>query len=380
MPRHRTPALRVEEMESRLAPADVAVLSAQLLTPNTIQFTYETANDPGAFTVGVYRSSDATFDPSDVLVTSVAVTEPSAPGGSTSSIDLGEELRIAPTRDFVLIVADPDNVIDEGALEGNNISSFRKLALGVVTHGVQTSGTLPAWVTAMTAALEQKGYDETIAYDWAAASRIPLPGLAAAHGARLAERIRLAADALATLPTDVVDIHLIGHSRGAVVVSRALLGLDANPGPPELQLGYAKVTLLDPHPARNRASLFFGLLELANGTGISTTGGFSFDPRFSTSVAAAVTTLQFQAAVNDPRVVLPSIVDETRLFYQRLSWHRTTTPFEQQLHFNLWGNRPQDVVNQSGHEIIAVNLANVASAAGVGHTGVQFWYLGLLTA
>jgi hypothetical protein len=92
-------------------------------------------------------------------------------------------------------------------------------------------------------------------------------------------------------------------------------------------------------------------------------------------VAAAITTLQFQAAVNDPRVVLPPNVDETRLFYQRQPWYLTITPFEQQLHFNLWGDRPQDLVNLSGHEIIAVNLAAVPSAAGVGHTGVQFWYL-----
>jgi hypothetical protein len=378
MPRHRTTTLRVEEMEGRLVPADVAVLSAQLLTPTTIQFAYQTTDDPGPFTVGVYRSADAVFDPTDLLVTSVVVTELSAPDGSPSTIDLGAEMPIAPARDHVLVVADPGNVIDEGAFEANNTASFRKLALGVVTHGVQTSGTLPAWVTAMTAALEAKGYDDTIAFDWAAASRIPVPGLAAAAGARLAERIRMAADALATLPTDVVDVHLIGHSRGTVVVSRALLGLNADPGPPELEIGYTKATLLDSHPARNRASLFLGLLELANGTGVSTIGGFSFDPRYPTSLAAAVATLGFQAAVNDPRVVLPPNVDETELFYQRLPWYRTTTPFEQRLHFNLWGDRPQDVVNLSGSAIIATNLATVPSAAGVGHTGVQFWYLGML--
>ena len=372
---------RLETLDDRILPSgsqDVAVLSAQLLTPTAIQFTYETADNPDAFTVGVYRSSDADFDPSDVLVTSLVVTEPSVPGGSTSTINLAGEMRIAPARDHVLVVADPNNDIDEGAFEDNNTASFRKLALGVVTHGVQTSDTLPPWVTAMTAALELKGYDDTIAFDWASASRIPLPGLAAAAGTHLAERIRLAADELATLPNDVVDVHLIGHSRGAVVGSRALLGLNADPGPQELQLGYTKATLLDPHPARNRASLFFGLLELANGTGVSTAGGFSFDPRFSTSVAAAVTTLQFQVIVNDPRVVLPANVDETRLFFQRLPWYRTITPFEQQLQFNLWGDRPQDIVNQSANVIIAVNLANVPSAAGVGHTGVQFWYLGQL--
>ena len=108
------------------------------------------------------------------------VSEPSAPGGSPSTINLAGEMRIAPARVHVLVVADPDNVIDEGAFEDNNTASFRKLALGVVTHGVQTSGTLPPWVTAMAAALGVKGYDDTIAFDWAAASRIPVPGLAAA--------------------------------------------------------------------------------------------------------------------------------------------------------------------------------------------------------
>jgi hypothetical protein len=378
VPRLSIPTLRVEELEGRLTPADVAVLSAQLLTPTTIQFTYQTTDDPVPFTVGVYRSADTVLDAGDVLVTSVQVAEPSAPEGSPSTIDLGAEMRIAAARDHVLVVADPGNTIVETD-EANNTASFRKLALGVVVHGVQTSGTFPAWVTAMTAALEAKGYDDTIGYNWAAASRIPAPGVAALHGTRLAERIRLAADALATLPNDVVDLHLIGHSRGTVVVSRALLGLNADPGPPQLAIGYTKVTLLDPHPARNRAPLFNGLLELTNGTGVSTIGGFSFDPSFSTSLNAAITTLQFQAAVSDPRVVLPANVDETRLFFQRRMWFQTTTPFEQQLHFNVWGDRPQDVVNQSGHAIIAVNLAFVPSAAGLGHTRVQHWYLDMLT-
>jgi hypothetical protein len=243
MPRHRIATLRVEEMEGRLVPADIAVLSAQLMTPTTIQFTYETTDDPGSFSVGVYRSADAVLDSSDLLITSVVVSEPGVPGGSPSTIDLGAEMRIAPAQDYVLIVADPSNSIIE-TNEGNNTASFRKLALGVVTHGVQTSGTMPSWVTAMTMALELKGYDDTIAFDWAAASRIPLPGLAAAAGTRLAERIRLAADALATQSTDVVDVHLIGHSRGTVVVSRALLSLNEDPGPPELELGYIKTTLL----------------------------------------------------------------------------------------------------------------------------------------
>ena len=113
---------------------------------------------------------------------------------------------------------------------------------------------------------------------------------------------------------------------------------------------------------------------------MSTVGGFSFDPRNAVSVATAVGTLLFQAAVNDPRVVLPPNVDGTEMFYQRLPWYRTTTPLEQQLRFNLWGIRPQEVVNLSGRPIIAFDLATVPGAAGVGHTGVQYWYLGTLLA
>jgi pimeloyl-ACP methyl ester carboxylesterase len=371
---------RLEEFDDRSLPsADISLLSAQLVTPTTVQFTYQTTDDPGPFTVGVYRSADTTFDSSDLLVTSALVSAPIAPGGSTSTINLATEMPIDSARPYVLVVADPGNAIAE-ADEGNNTSQFRKLVLGVVTHGVQPDGTFPAWVSAMTAALEAKGYAETIAFDWAAASRLPVPGLTTVYGARMAQEIRLTADALGVLPTDVVDVHLIGHSRGTVVVSQALLFLNAAPGPRELQLGYTQVTLLDPHPARNRAPLFVGLLELANGSGVSNIGGFSFDPRNAVSVAAALTTLYFQAAVNDPRVVLPPNVDGTEMFYQQLPWYQTITPFEQQLHFNLWGIRPQEVVNLSGRPLVAIDLATVPTAAGVGHTGVQFWYLGMLLA
>jgi pimeloyl-ACP methyl ester carboxylesterase len=376
---HGSTTLRCEGLEGRITPADIAVLSAQLVTPTTVQFTYQTTVDPGPFSAGVYRSADPVFDPSDVKVTSAMITGPSAPGGSTATIHLAGEMPLNPVRPYVLVVADAGNAIAETD-EGNNTSSFRKLALGVVTHGVEPDGMMPPWVTAMATALEAKGYAETIAFDWAAASRLPVPGITTVYGLRLAEQIRLTADALGTLPTDVVDVHLIGHSRGAVVVSQALLSLNAAPGPRELQLGYTQVTLLDPHPARNRAPLFFGLLELANGSGVSNIGGFSFDPRSAVSVAAALTILQFQAAVNDPRVVLPANVDAAEMFYQRLPWYQTITPFEQQLHLNLWGIRPQEVVNLSGSPLVAIDLATVPSATGVGHTGVQFWYLGTLLA
>ena len=158
--RHRP---QVEELGDRTLPsADIAVQSAQLVTPTTVQFTYQTTDDPGPFAVGVYRSADAIFDATDRLITTGMVTAPSAPGGSTSTIGLAGEMPINPAQPYVLVVADPANAITETD-EGNNTAFFRKLALGVVTHGVELDGAFPAWVPAMAAALKAKGYADAIA-------------------------------------------------------------------------------------------------------------------------------------------------------------------------------------------------------------------------
>jgi hypothetical protein len=377
MLRHGSHSLRVEGLEGRITPADVAVLSAQMLTSTTVQFTYQTADNPGPFSVAVYRSADTVLDASDKLWATTQITAPSDPGGSTSTIGLAGELVLNPARPHILVVADPGNAVAETD-EGNNISSFRKLALGVVTHGFQPGGILGTWMTATTAALEAKGYAQTIAYDWSSDALQQVSGMTVLHGARMAEQIRLTADAISTLPNDVVDLHLIGHSRGAVVISQAAIALNANAGPRELQVGYTKLTLLDPHPARNRGSLFAGLLELGNGTGVSTVGGFSFDPSNFLAMSTAIAQLQFQAAVNDPKIVVPANVDLAETIFQRLPWYVPTTPFEQASRFNFWADRPDEIVNLSGRTLFTFNLAFVPGATTVGHTAVPLWYLGTL--
>jgi pimeloyl-ACP methyl ester carboxylesterase len=377
--RHRSTILRVDGLECRFTPADVAVVSAQLLAPTTVQFTYQTTDDPGPFTVGVYRSADPVLDPGDRLLATTTVTTASVPDGNTATVGLSAQLGLNPARPYILVVADAGNEIAETD-EANNTSLFRKLALGVVTHGFQPGGVIASWVDATAAALEARGYTEAIAYDWAGDSLQQVSGMTVLHGARMAELIRQTADAIATLPNDVVDLHLIGHSRGAVVISQAAISLNTNPGPRELQLGYIKMTLLDPHAARNRSSLFNGLVELYNGTGVSTIGGFSFDPRNALSMSTAVAQLQFQVAVNDPQVVIPANVDASESYYQRLRWYQTSTPAEQALRFNFWADAPTEIVNQSGHTLVSTNLATVPGATTVGHTAVQLWYLGTLLA
>src|SRR5262249_54877958 len=146
--------------------------------------------------------------------------------------------------------------------ESNNTASFRKLALAVTVHGLSLSGQKPTWIDQAADLLEHQGYAGSIRLDWAEVSRRPLPRQGGQTGLELAAMIRQKAAELATQPNDVIDLHLIGHSRGNTVITVALLALQGQPGPAGLDLGFTKLTLLDPHVARNQGPLAKGLAEL----------------------------------------------------------------------------------------------------------------------
>jgi hypothetical protein len=290
----------LEALEDRAVPSvDVAALSASLQTPTAIRFEYRVTGQPGPFEVGVYRSADPVFDAGDLPVGTPRTLAPAGEGVRTATLPLGSELPLDPARKYVLVVADPGGAIPEQD-ESDNTASFRKLALGAVAHGYSLTGAAPAWVDQMADALQAKGYDAVIRFDWAPLSQLPVPGGAALAGRALAAEVRQAARDLAELPNDVVDVHFIGHSRGTAVVSQALLSLARSPGPRALRLGYFKETLLDPHVARNQGSLLAGLQELAAGTGVSLVGQFSYDPTRAASRLFAAGVLAFQALTHDP--------------------------------------------------------------------------------
>ena len=358
--------------------ADIHMLSASLQAGNRVQFTYETTGNPGTFSVGVYRSSDANFDSGDVLVASTLVTTPSAPGGSPGSIALSQEMPIDPARQFVLAVADPTFGITESN-EGNNTSSFRKLAFAAISHGFLPGGTfggIPSWETTMKNKLLAEGYKHVIAFDWSQTSNLPVQNMATSAGVNLAAQVRTAVAQIATQTTDVVDVHFIGHSRGAVVISQALINLNNNPGSAALSLGYDKMTMLDPHPARNRGALpqgqllVQGLLELLNGSGQSLVGSFSFDPTFGASRALAISTLVFQFGAQDPNIIIPANVDASESYSQQLRWQDTNTSFELAARFNLWGSLPSAIINLSAHPMVYVDI----NTFHYGHTGVSDWF------
>ena len=173
-----------------------------------------------------------------------------------------------------------------------------------------------------------------------------------------------------------MDVQFIGHSRGAVVISQALSNLQYFPGPRELRLGYFQMTMLDPHPARNRNMLFAGYAELFNGTGVSTIGGFSFNPTSLIGLNAARAMLTFQALARDPVVTVPANVDKAEVFYQRQPWFETIVGgFEYLTGLNPWGNSPNELVNRSGKPIIAIDISKPPIGTKVGHSSVQLWYI-----
>jgi hypothetical protein len=168
-----------------------------------------------------------------------------------------------------------------------------------------------------------------------------------AAGNLLAQEVLAAAQRLPLDPNDVVDVHFIGHSRGAVVISQAIATLPSlAAGFEPLQAGYLKMTMLDPHPARNA------------------TPGF-YDAKNSHAGRLAVERyLEFQAKAVDPDVVVPGSVAEAEDYYQN-TLVRDLSGKESIL--NLWGE----------YEIaspVPISLHNL-TGPNVGHYEVITYYL-----
>ena len=215
--------------------------------PQNISFTYEVNEaTPGQpFDVAVYRSSTATFSLSTAIQVGQDFTIPAVDTSSLSSFSLGKHtvllndplaLHPDPAHEYVFVVPDPKHLYGDPA-SAIHEAHFRKFVLGAVVHGFQLQGGrtgLPSWETQTATSLGQLGYDQVIPFDWTSTSNVPVPGVTQAQGLILRIEIHAAADLLVLTggsSGDVVDLRLIGHSRGAVVVSQALLDLDGTNRP-----------------------------------------------------------------------------------------------------------------------------------------------------
>jgi pimeloyl-ACP methyl ester carboxylesterase len=340
----------VERLEERvvLTTGDLAMLSATSLSPTLVAAQYAISDAPLVvdLRVVVYRSADAIFDASDIAVGQTTLSGELISIGTRTGFIATHPLDINPSLPFVLVVADPGNQVEESN-EDNNTASFRKWVVGAVTHGleIENFGGFPAWVSTMATSLQDAGYDAAIPFDWAALSGLPAPGLSTLAAGGLATQIGATVAELPLQPGDVVDLHLIGHSRGGSVVTQAAALLPTELAP--LQGGFLKLSLLDPHPARNGPVPYYS----------HSTGPIGV---FSGKLFVA-----FQAQANDPPLTIPAAADRTEIFLQQTLAPDAVNPLE--LFIISWGEVPAGGATDSA---VYYNVTELVRS----HYGVHDFY------
>ena len=309
-----------------LSISDIDILGFKTIDSQSVEVEFRVNNDAiTEFGFGIFRSSDDSFDlgqDKQIGVHSIAVASP----GMIEFAALSTALLIDPSHPYVFGVADPfDDVVETD--EDNNEGSFRKHVIGVVTHGYNRALTpTPAWLRRIADTLvDDQGYDASIRFDWARLSNNRQPGRAELAGQELAFDVIDLVNTFASglPPNDVIDLHMIGHSRGSVVISQALGVLEVVGVQTALERGYFKMTMLDPHPAHNHGGAVLA----------------SVSPTIRGRLAERIVK-DFQDKARDPEVIVPGNVDEAEVYYQRTSYlhapSRTFSLFDEQI-INLWG-------------------------------------------
>ncbi|MHC4401911.1 MAG: hypothetical protein ACYTG0_19740 [Planctomycetota bacterium] len=90
---------------------DITMLGADAFDGG-VEFTYETTGNPGPFEVGLFRSADQDFDAGDIQLGSLQTIVPTG-GQQTGTFNIASPLPSDPAKPFILVVADPNNLIGE---------------------------------------------------------------------------------------------------------------------------------------------------------------------------------------------------------------------------------------------------------------------------
>jgi hypothetical protein len=339
----------------------------------SVSYTIANANITQSLRFDVYRSDQPIVDGTSKLIGTQIIN----PASNSTALSQGSHVNVKliagtalpPNQSlpYIVVVADGDNNVTEDPAS-TNVAYFRTFVLGAVAHGFNstTSTTTPSWETRMANELQTVDhYDGVIAFNWMATARLQRSGQAVAAGDQLYSQIIVAADSLAAGHAgDVVDLHLIGHSRGAVVVNRALQDLVGTTDP-ALQGSYIRETLLDPHPA-----------------GSSTLSLYSANPATSFLVVPAYR--QMEQAMADPQISIPRNVAVAEVYYQHTAYTAFRNSNSTEFALNIWGEGPNNgIVNNSPSAIQWHNLTGVVDttigpsgrAIGpIGHSEITDWY------
>jgi hypothetical protein len=387
-PNHAIP----EPLKIDPAPSPVITLTeATTLDSRSVTVSYSIAGSgllqPLDF--NVYRSDQPHEDASSVLLGKATIDPQADPqdlqvGPHTVRLLEGTHLPPNGILPYVIVVCNPDHSIHEG--QGSvDTAYFEKFLLGVVVNGYQLIGTTtPAWVSQMANSLQSVDhYSQTIQFgiigrfNWVVQSRASQPGQALRAGDVLAHQVVVDADRLAQAHLgDVVDLHFIGHSRGAVAINRALVDLTVTQTTDKALTGsYIIFTMLDPHPAFNypEGTVFYS-------AGPSHLSGF---------LNVVRQYIDFQdAAADPPEIIVPANVNALEVFYQ----HTPATRFHQrhvlrqpnEYYLNLWGAGEDDhngntpIISWSNHTLSDIHWYPLAGKlfnnGPIGHSEVHEYY------
>jgi hypothetical protein len=268
---------------------------------------------------------------------------------------------------YVVAVADPDHRTTE-VNPYYDQESFRIRTIGIVsegfTLGVPWSSKSPTWVTDITTALHGKdGYDRVIPYAWHS-STVGYTADRAGHFLydEVARVVRDLKSTHANSPHDLINFHFIGHSRGCVVISRAVEDLYTNAKALGVTHEYVKMTFMDPHPA-------------SPAYGVDASVCVPGDPINDAKVAAYVA---FEAATWDGRVSAVG-VNEVEEFYQKTNYSVLSSWIERYV-INLQGLTPANVDGLTSPFLksTVLDLTNkrvsATDARIIGHDEITDWY------
>lgn len=265
---------------------------------------------------------------------------------------------------YVLAVFDEKKAVTE-INETNNLKFFRKIPVAAIAHGLQPSAAVPSltghggepdYVFDLQRRLEELGYDVARITDWTKRSIAPVPGMTRSAASEMLMDLFDYGKSRQLSEYDVIDLHFIGHSRGSVVISEALKGLEQDLAlkneDPEKQAvitamsrGFIRMTMLDGHPANNRTQAYSASWW---------------------QVGVGVVGLNlFQLVASDPDIVVPGIVDYSEAYYQNtLTSDASADLASYENLLNLWGVLP-----------VSGKLDDEQSLTGyVGHGQVPVWY------
>jgi len=234
--------------------------------------------------------------------------------------------------------------------------------IAAVSHGYEFPSLFagpPAWETTMVNSLKGGGKFRWVdAFDWKSWSG--QPNYATNAGLKLANDIGKAVQNTTIVPQgSVVDIVLIGHSRGAVVVNRAFQALQNHLNKiPQLKGGTWQEVLLDPHPSS-----------------AATNGLRSYDTGFEGSTINAAY-IALQAKMKDPYPIkVPSMVSEVDDYWENTPVSMLTTQSNKankENLFNVWGVAPGPGLVLTNPKTVL--MSKELTGNGIGHSEVHDWY------